>query len=511
MNPRTGRNAKAITAVFATMAVIIIALLCANITMAAAATTAQTTYSSTDYPIISTTLVSTDPSPAIAGELLDVRVGFVNQGGHDSDNISATFMPSYPFTLVPSNEQTQSVGYLQAYQGSNDASDSKTITYTVLVDKNAPAGTYDFTVDYTQGGSSTVEIKLPIEVKTSDNEQTITIDKTILNPGTPTNVTFTINNDGNAPLKNLIFTWSNSADSILPIGGDNTRYVKNIDIGASAQLPFTVIADTNANAGLYRLDLSLSYEDALNSTITKLVDTTAGIYIGGGTDFDAAYSESSSGLISLSIANVGNNPASSVSVIIPPQAGWRVSGSNEAIIGNLNKGDYTAVSFTLQQTSAGAAGTAGTGNFTRTGAAANGAAGSGAAGNFSGRGARGGAGGYNATGAGAGIGAANSNMLTVQIAYTDTTGQRQTVTKQVMISGAGNASGAGAYGAGGARVAATKSSFLSTYGWYILILVLIVGGIYWYRKKKNMPKDDMDDDNIASEFNASTKSSSKKK
>jgi len=86
-----------------------------------------------------------------------------------------------------------------------------------------------------------------------------------------------------------------------------------------------VIADTNADAGLYKLDLQLSYEDSVSGTEEE-ISTSAGIYVGGGTDFDIAYSESSGSDMSFTVANIGSNPAFSVSVVIPQQTGWTVTG-----------------------------------------------------------------------------------------------------------------------------------------------------------------------------------------
>ena len=108
-----------------------------------------------------------------------------------------------------------------------------------------------------------------------------------------------------------------------------------------------MIADTNALPGLYKLNLYLTYEDSFSNK-TKKISTIAGMYVGGGTDFDVAFSDNANGQMSFSVANIGSNPANSVSVIFPSRRGWSVSGSNSVIIGNLNKGDYTVASFKLQ-------------------------------------------------------------------------------------------------------------------------------------------------------------------
>ncbi len=105
------------------------------------------------------------------------------------------------------------------------------------------------------------------------------------------------------------------------------------------------MADVNADPGLYTLNVNLTFEDYQSNT--KSIQTTAGLFVGGSTDFDVSYSESSQGQTSLSVANVGNNMAYAVKVSIPEQRGYRVGGSSSTIVGNLQKGDYTIASFNV--------------------------------------------------------------------------------------------------------------------------------------------------------------------
>lgn len=61
------------------------------------------------------------------------------------------------------------------------------------------------------------------------------------------------------------------------------------------------------------------------------------------TDFDVVFQDSTD----LAIVNVGANTAQSVIVKIPEQPNFRVNGTSATIIGNLNAGDYTLVTFQL--------------------------------------------------------------------------------------------------------------------------------------------------------------------
>jgi hypothetical protein len=61
------------------------------------------------------------------------------------------------------------------------------------------------------------------------------------------------------------------------------------------------------------------------------------------TDFDVVVQDSTT----LAMANIGANTAQSVIVRIPEQQNFRVNGTSASIIGNLNAGDYTLVTFQL--------------------------------------------------------------------------------------------------------------------------------------------------------------------
>jgi hypothetical protein len=239
---------------------------------------------------------------------------------------------------------------------------------------------------------------------------------------------------------------------ILPVFSDDTKYIKYLDVGDSIELNYTVIADVNAEPGLYQLDLSLKYESLINTTST-VIKTKAGVFVGGETDFDVAFSESTQGQTSLSVANTGNNPALSVSVRIPEQDSFRVIGSNSAIIGNLDKGDYTIVSFQIV---------------------------SGITSNFSsqsrqrfqqqdlqklreqaGRG---------------------SNKLKVVIDYTDTTGERRSVEKNVPIQFRASADGQAQQFGQFQRTQQTNLWQSKTFYISSIIVVLVLGFVV-YRKK----------------------------
>ncbi len=285
-------------------------------------------------------LQSYSPSPATAGQIVEVKLLIQGGGNIQSQNTFIEFHPEFPFSLVQGESAVKNIGKLTAYP--------QPITFRVYVDKSASQGKYNIKFyDYLEGYDSKGEDSFPIDVKNRDSAEIIYIDQVQLLPGKITPLKFTINNVGNAPLRNLVFTWSNDNGIILPVSSDDTKYIKELNIGQSAQLTYDVIASVTADPNLYKLNLRLQYDDPTTGNKTQ-INTNAGVYVGGETDFDLAFSGISKSGTSFSIANIGSVSANSVTVRIPKQPGWNVKGVDSVIIGNLNKGDYTIASFNLQ-------------------------------------------------------------------------------------------------------------------------------------------------------------------
>ncbi|MBU4374781.1 MAG: hypothetical protein KKD69_06045 [Euryarchaeota archaeon] len=120
------------------------------------------------------------------------------------------------------------------------------------------------------------------------------------------------------------------------------------------------------------------------------------------------------GSFSLNVANVGVSTASAVTVTIPRQKNFSSTGSSSSVLGNLNPGDYTSAIFQLAKTKE------------------------------------------------------TGNNLEVAIQYTDTSGQRHTITKSLPVE----LSQAGAQ---------TKSANTNYTTWVAAAIVILV--IYWQRNK----------------------------
>jgi hypothetical protein len=416
-----------------------------------------------DATVLSISLVNYDPNPAMAGNVVEARIGVENIGSMDINDLMLEVLPEYPFQLVSGETAVKSIGIIQGYTEGSTAN-IKIIKYRMLINKDTPAGSYELKVKYYEAGSTSATQKsLSFDVKNRDSAEVIHIDTTALVPGKQTGMKFTINNVGSAPLSDMTFYWENTDNIILPVGSDNTKHIKYIDIGEGQDVEYQVIADTNAVPGLYKLNLYLTYKDNINGT-EKKISTIAGMYVGGGTDFDVAFSDNANSQMSFSIANIGSNPANSVSVVIPQQRSWSVSGSNSVIIGNLNKGDYTVASFKLQSSiSNQTTQNRGTRNNTNT----------------QGRSMQGQTNGSSDAGFMQRQTNNSADAVLMQIAYTDTMGVRKIVDKEVKVASTASTTGTTSFQG---RSASQQTSASSNYIWYLLGLIVIVGGFVLQRK-----------------------------
>ncbi|MBI2559232.1 hypothetical protein HYW20_07970 [Candidatus Woesearchaeota archaeon] len=398
-----------------------------------------------ESPVIKVTLLNQDPSPARAGDTAEIRLRVENTGGGTVENLQVEFLQNYPFAVID-GPTLQNLGTLYAYQTAKNYINT---LYKLKIDKDAVKGKHELKARYRSKGSEWITVTFNIDVTSKEFAQIIYVDKAKIEPGKETEMKFTITNIGSAPLQNMVFSWSEADGVILPVFSDDTKYIKYLDIGDSIELKYTVIADVNAQPGLYQLDLNLKYESLTNTTST-VIKTKAGIFVGGETDFDVVFSQSSQGQTSLSVANTGNNPAQSVSVRIPEQLTFRVAGSNSAIIGNLDKGDYTVVSFQITQS---------TGNFTGASRQRQSSQNSQAS-NLQ------------------NLASARNNNLRVVIDYTDTTGGRRSLEKNVSIQFRPDAASQTSANAGASR----QTSFFSS--WIFYIILIAIAGAGWHFRKK---------------------------
>ena len=216
---------------------------------------------------------------------------------------------------------------------------------------------------------------------------------------------------------------------------DEEDLVQELSGSGDYLLHYTVRVDEDAVEGVNELELKISSSKYNDLSVTGTFDISIA---DAQTDFDLVVQDSSDSEISLAIANIGKNTANSMIVRIPEQEDYSASGTNGQMVGNLDSGDYTIVSFDLNTLNR------------------------------------------------------NAGNLLIQIDYTDNIGERRSVTKEVML----NSNSVSSFSLDSANMTTgmTTGEFPSGFqrrsgiNWsYIIIpliiLVLLTGGFVGYKNK----------------------------
>ena len=352
---------------------------------------------------------TTNPVIAAPGTMGYIEVNLKGGDGTSSIDISARSL---------NTNAVIALGEWDVTIGSLGAGESTSALFKFQVPSTASPGLYQVRFEI----GSTITQYAIVRVEDSTVLDIASITPTSIVIGETTTLVFNITNNRGSDIYNVLFTWEDPNDLILPIGSDNRITIPSIAANNYTELPVVVMASSGISPGVYPLTITMEFYDQTGTEQT--ITSTVGLQISGTTTFDVVLQTSTSISTTFAVVNTGANTASSVVVSIPQQQGYSTTGTTSASLGNLKAGDYTLASFQLSSISSNI--TAQFPSFDRT-----------SMGNIPPNG--------NFTGGrdmffNRSFSEMTGNQLTVQIAYTDLFGVRQTIQKQVDLS-SGSASG----------------------------------------------------------------------
>ncbi len=364
----------------------------------------------------------TESAPVFPGDTTYVYVPIQNTGfGSFLNDVSVRLEPKDNASANAATilDDTYSLGNIQ------DWGDQRTAKFKIHVNSDAVEGDYFFNVYITYRGQQ-ISSNTPAPIVTTElKDQILTIKGKpvvvllnstlgIVAPMSINKETLKFKNTGTGTVQNVVAeidltgTGGSSKSSFSILGAGTQFSLGNLKAGDEADITFDLAVDITATPGVYNLPVKIT---GLNNYSS---DNYVGLVVAGTTNFEISYQESL-GSFSLNVANVGISPASAVAVTLPRQKNFTSTGSSSSVLGNLNPGDYTSAIFQIAKI----------------------------------------------PGAG--------SSLEVDIQYTDTRGQRHTITKYLPVE----------LSSTGAKASAGSTS--TNYAVWIVVVVLLV--IYWQRSK----------------------------
>ena len=361
----------------------------------------------------------TESAPVYPGDTTYVYVPIKNIGfGNFMEDVSVKLVPKENGSVnaVTILDNVDSLGTI------TDWGDQRTAKFRIYVNPDTIEGDYYFNVFITYRGLQTDTSNPQMKATTKLEDQILTIKGKpmimlvnstvgIVAPTSLNTETLTFKNTGTGTVQNAIveinLANTNSVFSILR--GGKQFSLGTLNVGDVSSITFDLAVDIAARPGVYNIPVKITGQNNYST------DNIIGLVVAGITDFDISYVETM-GSFSLNVANVGISDASAVAVSLPRQNNASVTGSSTSVIGNLKPGDYTSAIFQIAKPD-------GTGN-----------------------------------------------TLEFEIQYTDTSGQRHTMTKflNVELSQAGSQSGA-----------SESSTNYTT--WLLVVVIILV--IYLQRGK----------------------------
>lgn len=288
---------------------------------------------------------SLSPTSFRAGERTGINITISNSGGARLSDLTLSWQTSSDI-ILPLGSDNKFV--LQSIEPRQEI----VLPLSVVVSPDVKPGVYSFLAkmayhDQT-GTEKTANSTIGIIIeRVGEADLSVRFSPSSFRPGEKAELTFDVMNVGESDLSDISISWSAEDDVVLPLGQSNKFSLKALKVGEQAQIPIAVIVDSEALPGIYSLSFKTTYLD--KKGIQKTDNFTLGVLVGGGTDFRVGVQEVSGGTTSLSIGNIGVNPAKAVSLGIPAQEGFSVTEPSDVFVGNLDPGDFTVASFQLVQ------------------------------------------------------------------------------------------------------------------------------------------------------------------
>lgn len=170
-----------------------------------------------------------------------------------------------------------------------------------------------------------------------------------VNPGDYFDLWIKAENIGNTEAINAKFELApkypfSSTDKLAREYGSITGNKGKADENNQVVLKYRVKTANDAPEGISNIDFKTNTGNVGDDVITKSLPIEIRKTK---TDFDVVMQDSTTQGTSIAISNTGEDPATAVTVTIKEQEGFSVKGPRSSIIGNLDRGDFTTLTFQI--------------------------------------------------------------------------------------------------------------------------------------------------------------------
>jgi len=289
--------------------------------------------------------IRTEPVPLQTAEYADIWFRVTNTGSTAAQDVNVSFEPSFPFSVDPDERTTWDIGELPANM-------PYYIHMQVKVDENAVYGQNDLEFRVSTGSGTAIGHAIPVEVRADD--AVLAVDEirfpAQIAAGQQERMTLQLHNYADSHLNNIEVSVDPEG---LPVAtaGTTRNTVDSLAPGESASTSFQMMVDQDADNGVQKLPITLSYENEAGTAFEK--ETTTGVVIGGDPQLELGLNQrdlqvaGSTGTVTLRIVNRGDGTARFVKLDMLQQDGVELLSPDSIYLGNMDPDDYQTAEFRL--------------------------------------------------------------------------------------------------------------------------------------------------------------------
>jgi len=298
-------------------------------------------------PSIKATLMSQDPDPVEPGQMVKVKFKIENEGMQSSQDTIVKLLPKYPFSLYGDITE-KNIGKLQA---ASTGADAVIVEFNVKVDESAVEEDTELELQLLTGenGISYTNNEFMISIQTHDAVlaiTSITSEPSPIAPGNTASVSIMVKNTADSLLKDINFKLDMNADDtpIAPYQSSSERIIPQLQSNYQQTLTFNVIAEPDAASGLYKVPLTITYNDEMGTSYSY--EDVLAVMIGEKPKINTyvkkstVMEENAAGKVTIEVANAGNTDLKYLELTLLPSDDYKlITTRNYFYLGNLASDD----------------------------------------------------------------------------------------------------------------------------------------------------------------------------
>ena len=297
-------------------------------------------------------LVKYDPSPVQPGTSTTISFEVINLDDQELRNLEINLVESYPFTITSDKKVKIS---------SIKAGEKATFSFQVDVNKDAIEGSYQLSLQYfseklssaTSSPFNVQVIKVSSGLETSIFVESSEESTAVIEPGQTANVKLRIDNPSASAIRDISVKLDLSATTtpFAPLGMTSEKNIDFIAVRSFGEVSYTLIASPDAEAGLYKVPVTISYYDAQG--YAHNVEDIIGIVVGGQPELSLEIESTElttkidTGNLVLKIINGGTTDVKFMKIKLLKSEGLEIISQDTMYIGDVDSDDYETAEFRI--------------------------------------------------------------------------------------------------------------------------------------------------------------------